>query len=180
MSRTITLSTDDVYFPCHLDGRDKPTTAVFREDIAAAILLADGVLFTNTSNDDDPTLCCYINCNDIFAPAADAESVEECELETLWRCYDEDPSWGYALWVLLRRQMLPWDRVLEKLKTPKLGADLSQWEMWDIDDIILTGDWMAAYVQKKGWKLTEGQLTYGYSRARIEEEHGPTLEQEEK
>lgn len=95
---------------------DKPPIEyIFQTSGALAHLLLNEVIFLNTHwyRDDWPddakkTLVLAVNANDVFAwGCADAESIEKCEIETLYRLWTHEHHWGPAAWCIFKRKREP-------------------------------------------------------------------------
>lgn len=149
--RTITIDTKRVYLDLN-DG-----IRCFDEEIALAVLLAESVCFTNTAtfapgaDYASETVCCFVNCNDLFGGGADAESVRSDQLESLWWCYENHKD-GSGLWCVLKRCRLPWSYKREKYES-------TLWDDWNLGDIVdLPDNWMEAFFKKRGVTLCEHQV----------------------
>lgn len=111
------------------------------EEKALAVLLNDGVLFSNGReyitypliNDPDrpgkikfdrtkpetekETVVLFVNCNDMFWWAtADAEPLPHDKISSLYKMHKADKKWGSAKWCCLQRNMRPQDPVMEDMK----------------------------------------------------------------
>lgn len=116
-----------------------------REDIALAVLLAEGVIFTNVVDlslqwpqfykEKTFTTACYVDCSDVFMwGCADAENIEvtdgepPSEMIELYKLHRENSKWGSTKWACIKRGIQPqfpikrdmkkdgyWDDVLENL-----------------------------------------------------------------
>lgn len=101
----------------------------FDEATACAALLLDDVLFCNSRDylwkdkKGGHTIVLYVNCNDTFCPAADAEDVPLSELRNLYDWVKKDPR-GVTKWVAARRGYKPWSRVVARMK------EEGTWEEW--------------------------------------------------
>lgn len=70
-----------------------------------------------------------VNCNDVFAwGCADAEELPYDEIEPLYRMWRKDPSWGPAVWCMIRRNQMPQKPVEDSIR--KAGV-------WDLDKLGL-------------------------------------------
>ena len=68
-------------------------------------------------------------CNDVFAYAsADAQEVQFNELQDLYEHYHRDPLWGVSVWCMKKRNMMPLNRVADRIRC--LGV-------WDLDSMNL-------------------------------------------
>lgn len=105
-------------------GKDKPDTQEFEEEMALALLLANGVVFLNSLwwEKECPeriqnAIAVAVNCNDIFAWAcADAEQLPYDQIETLYRMWKADERWGPAKWCCLKRKEKPQKPVIDAMK----------------------------------------------------------------
>jgi hypothetical protein len=111
------------------------TKPFFDEDTALAEMLAEGSLFSNSSDyyyegkKGGHTVVLFVLCNDIFAWGyADAEDLPEDQIEVLYNMWKASPTFGPIKWCCQRRQMKPqppvqewmkrageWDEEMEKL-----------------------------------------------------------------
>ena len=98
-------------------------------------LLADGVLFCNSrefvcprlKEAKEETIVLFININDCFCPAADAECLTLTELPTLFSLYEDKEFFGVVEFVALKRGLQPVKRlkskmIIEEVWTPKLDS----------------------------------------------------------
>lgn len=109
----------------------------FDENAALTELLQDDVLFTNCNwwRDDWPeearrAVSLFVNCNDVFAGAADAEPLPYDEIQNLYEHWIFDHRWGTAIWCAKQRKQLPQQSVCD---------DIRRISRWDLDTII-TGE----------------------------------------
>lgn len=109
------------------------------DELALAILLAAGVLFSNERSflDIEPvtdgkgavlswnqskeiagsTTILFVNCNDLFAwGCADSEDLPHDEIGNLYRMYIADPKYGVDKWCCFRRKQKPQDSIIEQMK----------------------------------------------------------------
>ena len=101
----------------NIDGKQVPN-----EEAMLSKLLDECYLFCNSRvflNEDgtrgEETIVLYILCNDVFAPAADAESLTLSELPTLFSLFESKDSYGVIEFVSLRRKLQPRKRVKERM-----------------------------------------------------------------
>jgi hypothetical protein len=81
------------------------------EKALAAMLLAE-VVFINSNwwEDDWPedarkSIAICVNTNDVFAwGCADAETITHHEIETVYRYFVKDQSWGTAVWAMIHNK----------------------------------------------------------------------------
>lgn len=119
----------------NVDGK-----AVANEEAMLSRLLVDNILFCNSrkyvcldGHIKEETIVLFINVNDCFAPAADAESLTLAELPTLFRLYEDKEFFGIIEFVALKRGIQPvkslkskmianevWSPKLESLKVNSL------------------------------------------------------------
>lgn len=118
------------------DTADKPDELIFEADKALAHLLINEVIFLNSLwwEKDCPkhvqeSIAVYVNCNDIFAWAcADGENLPYEQIESLYKLWVNDTSWGAVKWCCIQRNQKPqkpveddmrkagaWDDVMEQL-----------------------------------------------------------------
>jgi len=99
------------------------------EERMVAKLLDEDILFLNSrkfyldkpTDSDEETLVLFININDCFAPAADAESLTIRELSELFTLYQTKESFGVIEFVALKRNHQPIKRI------KKLMVDKNYW-----------------------------------------------------
>lgn len=124
----------------------------YDEQKALACLLASDICFLNVKNvgtKEKPewTTVVYVNANDIFAwGCSDAESITnndgeaDSEIIALYKCWKENPNWGFAKWLCFKRNEQPqnpvkdlmiknncWDETLEAL--PENYYDMKRREL---------------------------------------------------
>lgn len=103
----------------HQDGCKE---MIFEDELALAALLMSEVVFTNSHwwQKDWPeaarkTTSLNVNCNDVFAwGCADAEEMAHEDIETVYDHWQKDPSWGTAIWCMIKRKEMP-QRPVQKL-----------------------------------------------------------------
>lgn len=119
-----TIKEDDVLYM--LDGEEE-----FEREVALAVLLEANVIFLNNywwkkswPEDARKATALCVNCNDIFAWAcADAEEIFVDELDSLYKMWLKDKTWGAALWCIQRRNLMPQKPVADAMI--KAGYDLA-------------------------------------------------------
>src|SRR5271165_5093049 len=72
---------------------------IFFENYALAAMLIDNAVEVGGNK----TTEIYVNCNDIFVPAADAENIPEDKIEELYKYWKEDRKEGAIKWVRKQR-----------------------------------------------------------------------------
>lgn len=140
MSETLaTILEDDVMWHMHAHGsgdRHFPAKDMFEEEKALAVLLAHDVAFVNSFwwEKDLPerirnSISVNVACNDVFAwGCSDAEGLPHEEIESVYRMWRKDPSWGSAVWCMLQRKQMPQKPVEDIIR--KAG-------IWDLDSLKL-------------------------------------------
>lgn len=101
-----------------------PTEQMFEEEGALAHLLMNEVVFINSKWWEKAcpehvrnSIHVAVNCNDIFAWAcSDAEVLPYDQIETLYRMWRDDPSWGPAKWCAIQRNQKPQKPVIDAMK----------------------------------------------------------------
>lgn len=95
----------------------------FEGSVALAHLLIEDVVFINDhwfegswDEKQKGLFGIYVNCNDTFFPASDAEEVVYNELENLYEHYEKDNIVGPLIWVAQKRKLWPWKRYTEQFK----------------------------------------------------------------
>jgi hypothetical protein len=107
-----------------------------------AVLLIEEVVFLNDnwwqkdwSDDAKKLFSINVNCNDVFAwGCADAESLTYGELANLWGFWKKDPSWGAAVWCMIKRNQMPQKPVEKRIREEGI---------WDLDALKLGVNTMA-------------------------------------
>jgi len=101
----------------------------FVPESALIELLADGVLFCNELPDTvgAPTVALWVNCNDLFVPAADAENLPYDEIEPLYKLWKSEGHHGVYKWCCFKAHLRPQAPIEEDwrnkgLWTPELEA----------------------------------------------------------
>ena len=95
----------------------------FETEQALALLLINEVVFLNQfwwekewPENARRKTSVSVNCNDVFAwGCADAENMDYRDLESLYDMWIKDPSWGPAVWCIIRRRELPQKPVAESI-----------------------------------------------------------------
>ena len=112
----------ETIFDYYIDG-DGNRVDCFDNDAAIAVLLDNSVLFANSrpyleGDEKMPqTIVLFVNCNDVFAwGCADGEELPLNEVQTLFKMWHEDKSWGAAKWCAIRRNQKPQPPVIEAMK----------------------------------------------------------------
>lgn len=89
-------------------------TEYVNEELALAVLLIDGCVFTNHreygwgGKVDGQTTVVFVICNDIFSwGTADAEALDHDEIGPLLKMHLADPRWGVAKWCMKQRNQRP-------------------------------------------------------------------------
>jgi hypothetical protein len=60
------------------------------------------------SEEDSKIISVNVGCNDVFAWAcSDSEPLPYKQIETLYRMWIKDPSWGPAVWCMIQRNQMP-------------------------------------------------------------------------
>lgn len=102
----------------------------FDENLALACLLATDVCFLNNCKyGDEYTTCIFVNANDIFVPAADAESITQSdgdpdsEIIQLYKYWKEDPIYGPIKWLSIKRNCQPRGTIIKEMKRRKMWDD---------------------------------------------------------
>lgn len=102
----------------------------FDPEFALAYLLTESVIFANSRDflyDGKPgghTIVLFVNVNDIFCPAADAEDLDYHEIQALYDAYIKEMDLGVAKWAMKKRGYKPWKRHIERMK------ERGEWEEW--------------------------------------------------
>lgn len=69
-----------------------------------------------------------VNCNDCFGPYADCEAIKLAELETLYRLWQRDSSYGPLAWVIAKRKEPTWaHKKIDERMTPR---------GWDVEALV--------------------------------------------
>ena len=83
---------------------------VFDEELALSQLLASGCLIM-LPTDDGNNFSLFVNCNEVFAPAADWEHIAPDQLRELYRMWESDPDFGTDAWCVFVRKQKPLDHI---------------------------------------------------------------------
>jgi hypothetical protein len=102
----------------NIDGKIVPD----HENMLAK-LLDDGILFCNSRKYvewmvdivREETIVLFVNCNDTFFPAADAESLTLTELPILFSLYESKSYWGVTEFVAKKRKVQPMSSVKQHM-----------------------------------------------------------------
>jgi hypothetical protein len=71
----------------------------------------------------------HVNCNDVFAwGCADSEDITSTEIHDLYKMWRRDPSWGPAVWCMMKRKLMPQKPVEKMIRDAKI---------WDLDSLGL-------------------------------------------
>lgn len=124
--------------------QSKPDKEIkFEDEDALAHMLINEVVFLNSHwwreewpDEAKKMISVNVNCNDVFAwGCADAESLPHDEIENVYRMWRKDPSWGTAVWCMIKRNQMPQKPVEDRIR--KAG-------IWDLDKLGLGKNTMDA------------------------------------
>jgi hypothetical protein len=112
------------------------TQSEFDDARALAVLLLDEAVFLNSHwwekswpEAAQQTASLNVNCNDVFAwGCADAVEATHDDIEAVYRLWVKDPSWGAAIWCIIKRKELPQKPVADRIR--KGGV-------WDLDALTV-------------------------------------------
>lgn len=115
------------------DDEGKTKKHFNHEGALAAMLLAE-VVFLNDHwwkedwpEDAKKTASLNVNTNDIFMwGCADAEEMKYSEIEEVYRYYAKDPSWGTAIWAIIKNKELPQKPVEDAIRKDGI---------WNLDEL---------------------------------------------
>lgn len=115
-------------------GEKSGKELVFEEDKALAHLLINEVVFLNTYHwrkdwPEEARKCTYVgvNCSDVFAwGLSDAEDANLSDIKNIYKMWQKDPSWGPAIWSMIKRNQMPQAAVEKKIRDAGI---------WDLDQI---------------------------------------------
>lgn len=101
-----------------IDGKRIPN-----EESMLSKLLDEDILFCNTRKFQEPftkeckeeTIVLFLNCNDCFVPASDAECLTHHDLPELFSLYEKIGDWATIEFVAKKRKMQPRKRLKEKM-----------------------------------------------------------------
>lgn len=110
------------------DGRKE---MIFEEELALAALLMAEQVFINDHwwREDWPEVArkatsLNVGCNDVFAwGCADSEEMSHADIEAVYDHWQKDPSWGTAVWCMIKRKQMPQNPV------QKLMEDGGKWDL---------------------------------------------------
>jgi hypothetical protein len=150
-----TIEDDDVEWV--YTNQDKQEEFVFEKKMALAHLLMNGVVFLNSFwwEESWPEECkklpsISVNCNDIFLwGCADGETLNYSEIEDLYKKWKKDPSYGPAIWCIIKRKQLPQKPVEDSIR--KAG-------IWDLD--ALTEEHQIRPNRSTFYNRNNGELKY--------------------
>lgn len=119
---------------------------VFEAEKALAHMLMNEVVFLNSHwwekewpEQARKEASINVNCNDVFAwGCADAETMLFDDIENLYRMWRKDPSWGAAVWCMIRRNQMPQKPVEKRVRDAGI---------WDLDSFKLGANTMEAEVK---------------------------------
>ena len=122
----LAIMSDDRTYWYNINGKQVPD-----EENMLSKLLEDGVLFCNTrkyveintSTIREETIVLFINCNDTFYPAADAESLTTDDLPILFSLYESNQYWGVVEFVAKKRNLQPMTEIKERMITLGFWTD---------------------------------------------------------
>ena len=123
--------------PCYcFNNRDGNYECVWEADEFIALLLLEGILFTNSfywekgwPKEAQNKTSLHINCNDTFAwGCADAEDIDYSEFDTLYAYYMKDKQMGTTIWCIKKRGYMPQKPVY---------AVIQKEGIWDLDKMNL-------------------------------------------
>jgi len=108
-----------------IDGQRVPN-----EESMISKLLDDNILFCNSRKFLDPfsnevreeTLVLFLNCNDCFVPAADAECLTSQELPDFFSLYEKLGDWATVEFVARKRKRFFWPR--KRIRKRKSGTGM--------------------------------------------------------
>ncbi len=108
----------------------------FDVEMAIAYFLMNGIMFFNTFSmlGAAPDNLKYkpfllVGCNELFDYNGDAEPIEYYEIRTLFEMYRVDPIYGVAVWVCIKRQKLPREKILRQIEREGI---------WDLVYLIMS------------------------------------------
>ena len=114
------------------EDNNNETKSLFQVEEALAALLLNGAVFLNSNWWEDTwpdaakkTVALCVNTNDVFIwGCADAECITYDEIEEVYRYWVKDPSWGTAIWAIIRNKELPQKPVADRIREAAI---------WDLD-----------------------------------------------
>lgn len=95
----------------------------YDDNFALQELLQDNIVFLNNHwwkiewpDEAKDSFSVNVLCSDAFGYAtADAEELPYSELESLYRHWLRDPTWGSVVWVIKQRKTMPLLHIVEKI-----------------------------------------------------------------
>lgn len=119
--------------------QSKPDSEImFETEIALAVLLYAGVVFTNDywwmkeknwPEDTCKKISLNVNTNDVLVwGCADSCDMNYEDIQEVYEYWEKDPSWGTAVWYCKKLKMMPQKPVADSIR--KMG-------IWDIDNMGL-------------------------------------------
>lgn len=142
---------------------------IFEEERALALLLINEVVFLNSHHWESKwplearqRTSLNVNCNDIFAwGCADAETINYEDIESVYRAWRSDETWGTAKWCAFKRNQKPQQPVIEAMK--KDGA----WDdtMEKLGENTMDAEVHALFAAYAARLREEGQLAHTVSNA---------------
>ncbi len=126
-------------YPEREDIQSQPDKEMmFEDEIALAILLYAGVIFTNDHwwmkeegwpEDACKVVSLNVNQNDVLMwGCADAHELKHSQIQEVYEYWEKDPHWGTAVWYCKEMNMMPQKPVADSIR--KGG-------IWDIDNMGL-------------------------------------------
>jgi hypothetical protein len=112
---------------------DKPEVEeVFEEAPALALLLINEVVHLNSHHwmdswpkDARATIYMGVDCSDVFAwGCSDSEDATHADIESVYRHWLKDPTWGGAVWSMIKRRQMPQRPVEKRIRDAGI---------WDLD-----------------------------------------------
>lgn len=112
---------------------DKPEVEeVFEEGPAFALLVINEVVHLNSHHwmnrwpkDARATIHMGVDCSDVFAwGCSDSEDATYADIESVYRHWLKDPTWGGAVWSMIRRRQMPQRPVEKRIRDAGI---------WDLD-----------------------------------------------
>ena len=111
------FDTSESVTKCAKDPKDVNLIIFFDEEAALIKLLQEEVCFFGSFWHPDKHMKekgaylgigVFVNCNDLFYWAcADGESLDDSDVEYLYRCYLTNNNWGGSIWACKKRNLQP-------------------------------------------------------------------------